>query len=274
MLRIASPEDPRALPYTQVRERDLAHRHARFIIEGERVLELALSASRFRVESVLLGENRVAPMAEAITRLEARGIDVLVASQAVLDAIVGFHIHRGVLAIGLREVGEERVDANALLARINAEAPERALVVAMCGVANHDNVGGIFRNAAAFGASAVLYDAATCDPLYRKAIRVSVGAALVVPFAECESDVALIATLEAHGFTPYAMSPRAIDDVSRTQFPPRAALVFGSEEPGLSAAVMERAKPLAIAMSGRIDSLNVATASGVAMHAWFSATRR
>ena len=106
-----------------------------------------------------------------------------------MDAIVGFHIHRGILAHGLRPTDP---GAAALL----ADLPARALVLALFGIANHDNMGGLFRNAAAFGADAVLLDATCCDPLYRKAIRVSVGAALKVPFARLrpgEDAVAMLA---------------------------------------------------------------------------------
>jgi len=266
MHRIESPDDPRVSAYTRIRERDLVTKNARFIVEGERVLELALARGRFALDSVLLGENRVDPMRALLATLTERGIPVYVASQAVLDAISGFHIHRGVLAVGLRG---NAASAEALL----RDAPARAFVVCVCGVQNHDNVGGIFRNAAAFGAHAVIVDGATCDPLYRKAIRVSVGAALVVPFAEVDTDMVLLDLLAREGFTPYAMSPRAEEDLARVSFAGRSALVLGSEEPGLSREVMERATPLAIAMSGLIDSLNVATASGIAMHA-LSVARR
>ncbi|TIS60977.1 TrmH family RNA methyltransferase, partial [Mesorhizobium sp.] len=86
------------------------------------------------------------------------------------------HMHRGILAIGRK--GEAQ-PAEALLDAL----PARALIVVLVGIANHDNMGSIFRNAAAFGADAVFLDATCCDPLYRKAIRVSVGAALKIPFA-------------------------------------------------------------------------------------------
>ena len=95
------------------------------------------------------------------------------AAGSVMSAVTGFPIHRGVLAIGLR--GEEP-DASPLV----PPSPRSALVLGLAGLTNHDNVGGLFRNAAAFGADAVLLDAESCDPLYRKAIRVSAGAAHAV----------------------------------------------------------------------------------------------
>jgi len=119
-----------------------------------------------------------------------------------------------------------------------------------------------------------VFDHETCDPLYRKAIRVSVGAALTVPFAQLETGDAILDLLEAHGYVAHAMTPRTSADVTQMTWAPRTALVFGSEEPGLPESLIARTKPLAIAMSGEIDSLNVATASGIAMHAWQSFSAR
>src|SRR5690606_445181 len=152
-------------------------------------------------------------------------VPVYVAPQAVLDAIAGFHMHRGVLAIGHKRVPEPLDD-------LLASLPERALVVTLVGIANHDNMGAIFRNAAAFGANAVLLDPTCCDPLYRKAIRVSVGAALKVPFAMAESSDELVARLAAHGFAQFALSPRGLVECRDARRPKRLALYFGTEGEG------------------------------------------
>ncbi len=207
---------------------------------------------------MLLAEKRVAGLAEILAALPADA-PVHVASQAVLDSIVGFHIHRGILAIGTRAA---ELDAEALLAGLGP----RARVVALFGVSNHDNVGGIFRNAAAFGADAVLLDAACCDPLYRKAIRVSVGAALTVPFVRLPEGPDAVALLRRHGFTCLALSPAGAEPLHALVPPPRAALLLGAEGPGLPDAVMALARTVSIPMAGKFDSLNVATASGIALH--------
>jgi tRNA G18 (ribose-2'-O)-methylase SpoU len=261
---VTSPEDPRIEPYRAVRERDLVGRHGRFVAEGEVVLRLLARRGRFALESVLISDKRIASLADLVEQLPS-DCPVFVASQAVMDAIVGFPIHRGVLAIGLR--GEEP-DAEALL----AAAPAHALVVACIGIANHDNIGGIFRNAAAFGASAVLLDGESCDPLYRKAIRVSVGAALTVPFARIHEPASLIETLQRQGFTTIALSPGATEtldeiagEISATGG--RVALLLGAEGPGLPADVLARVRGARIPMAGDFDSLNVATTSGVALYA-------
>lgn len=267
---LTNPDDPRIEPYRAVRERDLLAqrgedgRPGRFVAEGEVVLRLLARRGRFGLESVLICDKRIASLADLVDDLPAH-CPVYVASQAVMDAIVGFPIHRGVLAIGLR--GEEP-DAEALLAAV----PAQALVVACIGIANHDNIGGIFRNAAAFGASAVLLDGESCDPLYRKAIRVSVGAALTVPFTRIAEPGKLIETLQGNGFTTIALSPGATEtldeiagEISATSG--RVALLLGAEGPGLPADVLARVRGARIPMSGDFDSLNVATTSGVALYA-------
>ncbi len=255
---IHDPADPRIAAYTAVRERDLVGRGDGFIAEGEVVLRVLLGAgARARAASVLVAERRLARLAPLLEPMAA-DTPVYAAGQAVMDAIVGFHIHRGILAHGIRPPDP---GAAALLAGL----PPRALALALFGVSNHDNMGGLFRNAAAFGAGAVLLDAACCDPLYRKAIRVSVGAALQVPFARLSPGEDALAALEAAGFVPLALTP-AGEPLSAVGRPARAALLLGAEGPGLPPDVLARARRVAIPMAAGWDSLNVAAASAVALH--------
>ncbi|WP_232631348.1 TrmH family RNA methyltransferase [Methylobacterium sp. Leaf118] len=253
------PDDPRLSAYRAVRERDLVGRQGRFIAEGEVTLRMLFSPrARFAVESVLLAPERCAGLSD----LFATGGDrppVYCAGKAVMSAVAGFPIHRGVLAVGLRGAEPE---PGALI----PPAPAPALVVGLVGLTNHDNVGGLFRNAAAFGADAVLLDATTCDPLYRKAIRVSAGAALIVPFARVESGAALLALAERHALTPLALTPGGTETLEASEPPPRALLLLGTEGPGLPSALMERARRVRIAMAPGFDSLNVATAGAIALH--------
>jgi tRNA G18 (ribose-2'-O)-methylase SpoU len=247
---IDDPGDPRIADYRQVRERDL-RRGGGFMAEGEVVVRKALHG-RHPLRSLLLAEGRVQALSDAVAALPD-AVPVYVASQPVMDAVVGFPIHRGVLAYGERA---PEPDAPALLS-------ETRLVVALYGVANHDNMGGVFRNAAAFGAGAVLLDPTCCDPLYRKAIRTSVGASLLVPFARLADP---LAALEAAGFTPIALSPAGVEPLHQLKRPERAALLLGTEGPGLPDAVMARARTVSIPMAGGFDSLNLATTSGIALH--------
>lgn len=249
--------DPRIEGYRAVRERDLVGRDGLFVAEGRVVLEKAVRAIPDRLVSLLVAEKRLDALADVTAALPA-GTPVYAAAQDVMDAIVGFPIHRGVLALGRRP---ER-DAAELLAGL----PDRALVVGLSAIANHDNMGGIFRNAAAFGADAVLLDADCCDPLYRKAIRVSVGAALTTPFARLPRGADLTAALADAGLEVVALSPAGETELSDLVPPRRAAAVFGAEGPGLPAEVLARTRTVRIAMAGGFDSLNVATTSGIVLH--------
>ena len=256
-IRIDDPSDPRLEAYRAVRERDLGGRGGGFIAEGVVVLEKLLSAGRHPLGSVLVAERRLAALAPLLERVPPEA-PIYAAGQAVMDQLVGFHIHRGVLAAGRRA----EPSAQALIESL----PREALVVGLVGIANHDNMGGLFRNAAAFGAAAVLVDEASCDPLYRKAIRVSVGAALTTPFARGGPAQGLCDLLAAAGFRLLALSPGGKSELADTARTPRTAALFGAEGPGLPRAVLDRAETVRIAMAGGFDSLNVATAAGIVLH--------
>lgn len=253
---ITDLDDPRVAAYRHIRERDLVGRQGLFVAEGEVVLRVLLRSTRHRPLSVLIAEKRWAALSPMLAGCEA---PVYLAGQAVLDAIAGFEMHRGILAIG--EAGEPTSPAG-FLAGLGPEA----IVVCLFGIGNHDNMGGVFRNAAAFGADAVLLDADCCAPLYRKAIRVSVGAALVTPFARFSRADDPLAILEGAGFQPLALSPSGDEILARTRIEGRVAVLLGSEGPGLSPALMARARTVRIPMSGDFDSLNVATTSAVVLH--------
>jgi len=265
VIRIDDPDDPRLADYREVRERDLVGRQGSFIAEGVVVLEKLVRAGRHPLRSVLVAEKRAATLASLFAAL-AEGVEVYAASQAVMDAVVGFPIHRGVLAAGTRA----EPDLETLLASL----PPRALVIGLIGIANHDNMGGLFRNAAAFGADAVVLDAGCCDPLYRKAIRVSVGAALTTPFARGGEAGELAARLAAAGFSLVALSPGGETDLADLLPAARTAVLFGAEGPGLPASVMARAETVRIEMAGGFDSLNVATTSGIVLHHMVATPRR
>jgi tRNA G18 (ribose-2'-O)-methylase SpoU len=255
---ITDPDDPRIAAYRHVREPDLVCRAGRFIAEGEVVLRVLLTASRHGAESLLITQKRLAALAPLLARVP-EGVPVYTADQTVLDSIAGFPLHRGILALGRRA---PMPTAEELLAGLGP----RALVAALIGIGNHDNVGGIFRNAAAFGADAVILDSESCDPLYRKAIRVSVGASLMVPFARLERGIDVVALLSGQGFEPLALSPAGTIPLARLARPPRAAVLLGAEGPGLPADVLARARTVRIPMADGFDSLNVATASGIVLH--------
>ena len=198
IIAIDDPDDPRVAPYRDVRERDLVGRKGLFVAEGAVVLNVLFGGRALhRPLSLLIAEKRVARLAGLLAKVP-EGMPVYAAAQPVIDAITGFHIHRGILAIGERA---PMPSPEALLSGLGG----RALVVVLSAIANHDNMGGICRNAAAFGADAVLLDSDCCDPFYRKAIRVSVGAALTLPFARIATAEAALDLLSAHGFQTLAL---------------------------------------------------------------------
>jgi tRNA G18 (ribose-2'-O)-methylase SpoU len=258
IIAIDDPDDPRIAAYRQVRERDLVGRKGLFIAEGEVVLRVLIGSSRFTPLSVLIAQKRIAGLAPLIADLPQQ-VPVYAAGQAVLDAIVGFPIHRGVLALGRRSLAPTPE-------QLVASLPARALLIGLFGIANHDNIGGVFRNAAAFGADAVILDATCCDPLYRKAIRVSVGAALIIPFARLAPGQDALALFESHGFSPLALSPSGQTPLAELRRPDRVALLLGAEGPGLPADLLARSQGVRIPMAAGFDSLNVATASAVALN--------
>ena len=257
VIHIDNPDDPRLADYRCVRERDLVGRQGSFIAEGVVVLEKLVRDGRHPLRSLLVADKRLAALAGLFAGL-ADDVPVYAASQAVMDTVVGFAIHRGVLGLGARA----EPDLDAVLAAL----PEKALVIGLVGIANHDNMGGLFRNAAAFGADAVLIDDGCCDPLYRKAIRVSVGAALTVPFARAGSASQMVDRLAQAGFDLVALSPRGEVDLGELRAGPRTAVLFGAEGPGLPDAVLAMAQSARIEMAEGFDSLNVATSSGVVLH--------
>ncbi|MGB8817338.1 MAG: RNA methyltransferase [Rhizobiaceae bacterium] len=255
---IENADDPRIAPYKALRERDLVGREGSFIAEGKVVLTCLAKSNHFEAQSILLLENRVNGM-QAVLDMFSPDVPVYVANQSIMDQIAGFHVHRGVLATGRPRLSRDTL-------KIMKGLPEDCLAVIMSNISNHDNVGAIFRNAAAFGANAVLLDEQCCNPLYRKAIRVSVGGVLTVPWAYGVSFEEIAGELDRLGFQFAALSPSGKSDISALPKTGRRALVLGSEGHGLPPAVMDRLQTYRIPINSNFDSLNVATASGIAMY--------
>jgi len=258
IIPIPDPEDPQIEAYRDIRERDLVGRNGMFVAEGKVVLEKLIASRAHQPLSLLVAAHRLEALATLVQPLPD-SVPVFAVTQPVLDAVAGFPLHRGLLAIGRRT---DVPTADELLARLPGEAD----VLLLSAIANHDNMGGIFRNAAAFGAGAILLDADCCDPLYRKAIRVSVGAALLVPFARMVRGEDPLALLDRYGFAPMALSPSGTIELSGYQPRPRNAVLLGAEGPGLSPALMARTTSVRITMAAGFDSLNVATTSGIVLH--------
>lgn len=249
LIRVASADDPRLAPYRDIK--DAARlREGGFLVEGEIALRTLLG-SRFETVSVFLSEGRAEKLAGGLPE----AVDVFVAPQAVMDSVVGLPLHRGVLALANRP---PETKAAGLLGSAQT-------VLVLINLANHDNIGACFRNAASLGADAILLDATCGDPLYRKSIRVSSGAVLSLPFVRGGTADTMIDALEGAGFTCWALTPSGGAALHTLRPAPRLALLLGAEGTGLPDKVMERCRRVSIPMAGGMDSLNVATAGAIAL---------
>lgn len=254
---IEDPSDPRVAAFRDVRERDLIGRMGLFVAEGAVVLRaLASPTSRCAPEAVLVDERRVESLSDVWAALGDRA-PVHVAAQGVLDQIAGFPLHRGILALG-------RVPPAVGLDEVTGPGPKTLLVVG--GVGNHDNMGALMRNAAAFGVDAVMLDDRCCDPFYRKALRVAVGATLSLPIVRGGPLDGILEELAAGEVECLALSPAGTEPLKELTPSPRRALVVGTEGPGLPPDVIAKLRSVRIDMRAGFDSLNVATAAAIALH--------
>ena len=255
---ISDRSDPRIADYTSVRERDLTGRDGKFIIEGKVTLEVALTRSRFQLESLFLAESRLEPLKNLIDQVP-ENTPIYVAPQSLMDDVVGFPIHRGILACGKKPGQPTLTDW------LSSRGEARTLVLAI-GLSNHDNAGAVFRNAAALGADAILMDEEGCDPLYRKSIRVSAGTALWLPFFHGDKAETLFTAIEDAGYDLWTMTPgETAVPISARSRPDKLCIVLGPEGPGLSDALIARGQPVRIPMANEVDSLNVATSLAIAL---------
>ncbi len=265
LIEIDAPDDPRLAPYRNVRDAHLRATHDRseplFMCEGEVVVR-QLIGSRYPVHSMLLTPTRLGTAGDLLRELPIE-TPVYCVSQQIMDGVTGFHIHRGLLAAG------HRVPEPALSDLLDSPGP----LVVLEDLANHDNVGGIFRNAGAFGATGVLLSPRCADPLYRKGLRVSVGQALRVPFAGLSPWPLSIRDLVGWSTVALVTDPDAwtVDEASERLRGTPVALVVGAEGPGLSGeAIAACAHRVRIPMAAGVDSLNVAQACGIALHRFWT----
>lgn len=255
----SGPQDPRVAAYARVGDHAWLVAEGLFVAEGRLVVERLIDDGRYSIDSVL-----VTPAAcESLRgRLEDLSADVYVADPSVLNAVTGFNFHRGCLAIA------RRPPARPLDRLFDAR---RLLVLEALG--NPDNVGGLFRAAAALGSDGILLDSRSADPFYRKAIRTSMGAALRVPFVRVEDSTDALRVLGRRGFRLLALTPhrsaRALSEIAAEMADDdRWALMVGAEGAGLTdealAVAHERAR---IPIAGGVDSLNVVVAAAIALYA-------
>ena len=257
--RIEGADDSRVAVFREVPDAERLRSQGLFVAEGRFIVARILGEPRYRVRAVLVNDASRRELAAAFDRRS--DVPIFVADRHDILDLTGHDLHRGCLA---------------LVERPPAACPQDVLsstgtVVVLEGVSNADNVGGVFRNVAAFDAAGVLLSPTCCDPLYRKAIRTSMGATLRVPFARLDDWPAALVQVRAAGFTIAALTPREPSEslLAFSQRPRRrTALLVGTEGAGLSAAVEAAADHrVRIPISDTVDSLNVAVAAGIALHA-------
>ncbi len=267
LVEITDASDPRLALYMNLKDAWLRIQKGqptrdagRFIAEGELVLRQLID-SDYTTESVLLTPRRLMTCTDALARLP-EGVPIYLADRALLEKIVGFDLHRGVLAAGVRPPA---IPIKTILAHASA-----ALVLE--NLSNHDNVGGLFRSVAALAGRdcPVLLSPRCCDPLYRKAIRVSMGQVLRVPWARLEPWPGRLEAVRSAGFRLIALT--LADDaveLGSVDLGPRPAFLLGAEGAGLSDAALNQSDILVrIPIDPRIDSLNVGVAGAIALHQW------
>ena len=259
---MTDPGDPRLADYFEltdpVRRRRREQAEGFFIAESRLVVQRLLG-SGLNVRSVLVTDAGLSALARELEGLDA---PVYVASRELARVVTGFDVHRGVLAAADRPAPPPVTD---LLARSTT-------VLVLEDIADQVNMGALFRNGRALGADAVLLSPHCCDPLYRRSVRVSMGTVLEVPFAYLEPWPAVLTQLPSAGYVVVALTPdpgaMGLEELAVGRAGRRIALLVGAEGPGLSSEVRAGADCQArIPMRAGADSLNVATAAALALHA-------
>jgi tRNA G18 (ribose-2'-O)-methylase SpoU len=263
---VAAPSDPRIAEFRDVRDGPLLQERGLFVAESRLVVQRLIDEGRFPVRSLLLSDAACDALEPSLRRLPP-GTPCYVGPPKLLSAVAGFHIHHGALALAEAGPAWEPVSL------IDAAARPGGLLVVLEGLTDPDNVGAVFRNALGFGADGVLLSPGGCDPLYRKAVRVSTGATLRLPFARMQSWPSGLDELRSRGFLLLAATvgetARDVRDVAAERSPEQPlALLLGAEWSGLSEPA-RRACDLEVTIPTRpgFDSLNVATASGILLFA-------
>ena len=262
LITIHDPDDPRLHDYTGLTDVELRRRRepaeGLFIAEGEKVIRRAGDAG-YEMRSMLLSAKWVDAMRDVIDEAPA---PVYVVGPELAERVTGYHVHRGALASMERK---PLPGPAALLAGAQR-------VAVMEAVNDHTNIGAIFRSAAALGMDAVLLSPSCADPLYRRSVKVSMGAVFSVPYARLDAWPHGLDAVRAAGFEVLALTPDAgaetLSEVASVRAGERVALLLGAEGDGLTQRAQRAAdRRVRIPMAAGVDSLNVAAAAAVAFYA-------
>jgi tRNA G18 (ribose-2'-O)-methylase SpoU len=265
--RIETLDDPRVEVFRNLRDKDLRAGHDSFFMaESEMVLRQVLrSPSKNRIHSVLVTQPRLEKLKDALAQLPP-DVPVYVADKPVVREILGIHLHRGALA-AVHRPPPETLTLDGALGFLKDRS--RFTLVITEGVNDTDNMGSIFRNTAAFGADAVVLDPTSCDPLYRKSVRTSVGHVLNIPFARSENFAEDLMRLKTEwGLTLVGaeteLGARPVWEAPQAH---RLGIILGSEGYGLSPETVACCDAICeIPMAAEARSLNVAAATAVMLY--------
>ncbi|MEU5881247.1 RNA methyltransferase [Spirillospora sp. NPDC047279] len=264
LVHVTDPADPRLADFVRLRDvnlrKSLEAEHGLFIAEGEKVIRRAVGTG-FPVRAFLMAHRWAEPLADLLDALP--DVPVYVADDATVEGVAGFQVHRGALA-SLERLPLPAVDE--VLTRTR-----RVLVLE--DLVDHGNVGALFRCAAALGVGAVVLSPRCADPLYRRSIKVSMGAVFAIPYARMSNWHDGLGTLRSAGFRLLALTPdQAAVPLDKAPMGERVALMLGSEGDGLSSRWLDAADEAVCipmspeAMAGGVDSLNVVAAGAIACH--------
>jgi tRNA G18 (ribose-2'-O)-methylase SpoU len=269
VVAVTDPTDARLADFVALNDPATRRRVERagdyFVVEGTLAIERLLALPRWEVRSLLLLPRVADRLAEL---LAGRDVEVAVADEEVLRAVVGFDLHRGALASVRRQAP---TPAAHLVAGATGPGASGGLLLAVEGVNDHENLGALYRNATAFGVEAVLLEPTCADPFYRRAVRVSLGHVLAVPTGRLDPLPEGLDALHRVGATTIALTPGAPIELrdldSRSFGDGPVVVVVGAEGPGLTGATLDASTHrVSIPMANGVDSLNVATAAALALH--------
>jgi tRNA G18 (ribose-2'-O)-methylase SpoU len=257
IIRVETLADPRLAPYRNLKERDLSREGDRFIAEGEHLVR-RLIASALRTESVLIADRHEAE----IGPICPPELPVYVAPAAVVNQVLGYKFHSGVMAVGVRGPGPSIDD-------VMRNKGDRVTLVICPEVEKTDNLGALIRIAAGFGAEAMLLGERCCDPFFRQSVRVSMGTAFYLPIVrstDLSRDLRRLRNEFAVELVATVLDPGA-DPLDRVARPPRLGVMLGNEAQGLGPQWLELAdRRVTIPMKLGTDSLNVAVAAGIFLY--------
>ncbi|MFP3990127.1 RNA methyltransferase [Streptomyces sp. E11-3] len=267
LITLDDPDDPRLRDYTGLTDVELRRRRepaeGLFIAEGEKVIRRARQAG-YEMRSMLLSAKWVDVMRDVIDEVPA---PVYAVSPELAEQVTGYHVHRGALASMQRKPLPAAEELLTSTGRVEGAGQRVALFE---DIVDHANLGAAFRNAAALGVDAVILTPSCADPLYRRAVKVSMGAVFQVPWTRLTSWPKDVELFREHGFVTAALclseKSITIDELAARRYE-KLVLMFGTEGDGLSTGALRAADEwVRIPMAAGVDSLNVAAASAVALY--------